>query len=335
MSWFGKKKSLLRGKAFFPVLSVQYSSSGLTLLSSFFSTNKLRELAFGPDSDPTVRGVALYFNISEAEVTECTPQQAKRFRWKKNSGAQEANTKISVFDTRECFTMIRPYDRDAFQFATDILKHRLETVKAERLTVLNERFEVIKILQKEKDVLRESFLAHKRSWINWCWPISAGRQTIDDDTRVPPVDAEYAPIIDCEAMVDQAAHETEVVMGSAIQPIWESFVNQTSSFSKTSNGLNTKKGLSSENEPASTRRRLSIFARLEYGEHICENRSLPHINKGAKKLKTASLERQSEKCWKALMLKQENTHQGGNEWKIVQEHFQNSRSKKVLKIIQN
>jgi hypothetical protein len=302
------------------------------LLSSFSSTTKPRELAFGPDSDPTVRGVALYFNISEADVSECTPQQAKRFRWKRNSGAQEANAKISVFDTRECFTMIRPYDRDAFELATDILKHRLETVKAERLTVLNERFEVIKILQKEKDVLRESFLAHKRSWINWCWPISAGRQTIDDDTRVPPVDAEYAPIIDCEAMVDQATHETEVVKGSAIQPIWESFVSQTTSFSKTSNG-HTKKGLSSENEPNSTR--LSIFARLGNGEPISKNRSLPRITKGAKQPKTASLERQSERCWRSLLLKQENKHQGGNEWKIVQEHFQNSRSKKVLNIIQN
>jgi hypothetical protein len=278
--------------------------------------------------------VALFFNISEADVIECTPQQAKRFRWKRNSGAPEANTKISVFDTRECFAMIRPYDRDAFELATDILKHRLETVKAERLTVLNERFEVIKILQKEKDVLRESFLAHKRSWINWCWPISAGRQTIDDDTRVPPVDAEYAPIIDCEAMVDQAAHETEVVKGSAIQPIWESFVSQTTSFSKTSNGRKTKKGLSSETEPNSTRLRLSIFARLGYGEPISQNRSLPHITKGAKQPKTASLERQSERCWRALLLKQENTHQE-NEWKIVQEHFQNSRSKKVLRIIQN
>jgi hypothetical protein len=322
------------------VLPVQYSTvvqvSRCCLLSFLLLINQPRELAFGPDSDPTVRGVALFFNISEADVIECTPQQAKRFRWKRNSGAPVANTKISVFDTRECFAMIRPYDRDAFELATDILKHRLETVKAERLTVLNERFEVIKILQKEKDVLRESFLAHKRSWINWCWPISAGRQTIDDDTRVPPVDAEYAPIIDCEAMVDQAAHETEVVKGSAIQPIWESFVSQTTSFSNTtSNGHNTKKGLSSETEPNSTRLRLPIFARLGYGEPISKNRSLPHITKGAKQPKTASLERQSERCWRALFLKQENKHQGGNEWKIVQEHFQNSRSKKVLRIIQN
>lgn len=304
------------------------------MLVSFVSfTTFNRELAFGPDSEATVRGVALYFNILEEHVTECTPQQAKRFRFKKNP-SQESKPKTSEFDGRECFTMIRPHDKDAFEFATDILTHRLETVQAERLSVLHERFEVIKTLQKQKEELRETFLAHKRSWINWCWPISAGRQTIDDDTRVPPVDAEYVPIIDSEAMVEQT--ETEAIKGSAIQPIWESFVSQSTAFSKiaTATGQDNSSIWDADVQPSSSRDRLPILARLGHGEPISLDRSLPQITKGTKHSKTSSLDRQSERCWRALLLRQDNKHHG-NEWNIVEEHFQKSRSKKTLRIIQN
>ena len=44
---------------------------------------------------------------------------------------------------------------------------------------------------------------------------------------------------------------------------------------------------------------------------------------------------QSERCWRALLLKDADAEQAAtNEWEIVLEHFQKSRSRRVLTIIQ-
>jgi hypothetical protein len=42
----------------------------------------------------------------------------------------------------------------------------------------------------------------------------------------------------------------------------------------------------------------------------------------------------SERCWKALLLTSAYPSYEANEWKAVLDHFQNSRSKKVLSILQ-
>lgn len=283
----------------------------------------VREIAFGPDSDPAAREVALWFNIPHYEVLECTPQAAKRFRWKKLNkfDDQRAGNKASPFDTRECFVMIRPHDRDAFQLATDILNHRFQTVKAERLPAIRERFDALKTLKKEKGLLKETFQYQRRSWVEWAWPITKGRQSVDDKTPVPPVDVEYAPIIDEDAMsttLDEAKHP---IKGSSIQPVWDSFISHS---------------IQEMNHKKTQRNRLSIFARLGYGTHFNDDRSLPHITKSSVDLfpNSESIHRASERCWKNLLLIQEEKHHCSNEWEIVREHFENSRSKKVLTIIQ-
>lgn len=304
----------------------------------------VREIAFGPDSDNTVREVALWFNIPEREVTECNPQLAKRYRWKKApkfDDQRALDKRPSVFDSRECFIMIRPFERDAFDLATKILCHRFETVKAERLTTLKERFETLKTLQSHKDDLQETFQNHKRSWVTWAWPINTGRQSVDHDTPVPQVDSHYNPLLDEEAMERAilAAPDDEVdpVKGSAIEPIWASFVS--TDFDR----------IESEDlipAPASSHCRLSIFEKLAEGLKVCPNRSLPHISRSfpealsrdkerkSKPIKSDQVpDRQSEQCWKALLLKESHTF-GSNEWQIVREHFQNARCKKVLNIIQ-
>jgi len=319
-------------------------------INAFNSKNSqhvlVREIAFGPDSDTTVRGVALWFNIPEHKVSECSPQQAKRYRWKKAPKFDDQRAlekKPSVFDSRECFHMIRPIERDAFDLATSILRHRHAIVNAERLATLSERFDALKELQKEKDDLQEIFHNHKRSWAHWAWPINTGRQSVEHDTPVPPVDGWYNPMLDQDAMEKAMCagpeEQVEPVKGSAIESIWESFV------------LTKLQGPEVEDpapaQGSSRRYRLSIFARLAEGEQICPDRNLPHIirsslsfvskNQGhkAKAFQSAPCpSRQSELCWKALMLKQEATHASSNDWEEVRAHFQNARCKKVLNILQ-
>lgn len=280
----------------------------------------VRELAFGPDSDSTVRGVALWFNIPENEVSECTPQQAKRFRWRKKPTLDEQQMmakRPSIFDSRECFTMVRPCDRDAFAFAHEILQHRHDTIRAERLsTLMSERFEALKELRKQKEVLQKTFQNHKRHWMHWAWPISIGRQCIDNDTPVPPVDGHYKPLLDEEALLEKKASllllledsknnrnnhyreeekeemEWEPVKGAAIEPIWNSFVTSCSlelQFSSSDENAAPpprprpndvpRNSREQQQEPPFRRRRLPIFAKLADGEEVCLDQSLPHILK--------------------------------------------------------
>jgi hypothetical protein len=64
-------------------------------------------------------------------------------------------------------------------------------------------------------------------------------------------------------------------------------------------------------------------------------RNLPHIlNEKSRNNGNVRYSKVSEQCWRSLLLKQENSHESANEWEIVREHFENSRSKKVLSILQ-
>jgi hypothetical protein len=182
-----------------------------------------REIAFGPDSDPAVRGPSLWFNIMERDVTICTPQQAKRYRWKKaptpNTKKNDEVKKCSVFESRECIVMIRPLDNDAFQLTTDILRHRMEVLKTERLASLRDRFDSLKALELEKVRLEEVFRNQRLHWVTWMWPVSLGRDEVDETTPVPPVESHYVPRI---------KEASEGMVGSAVAPIWNSFASTIS-----------------------------------------------------------------------------------------------------------
>lgn len=184
----------------------------------------VREIAFGPDSEPTVRGVALWFNIDEDTVQLCTPQQAKRFRWKRGI-KKEGDKKISasVFDVLDNFVMIRPHDSDAFDLSTDMMKHRLEVLKAERISNMKQRYEALRKLASKKKILQERFVNHKRDWIAWAWPINVGREKVDKNTPVPPVDGKYE-LPGKKIKKDEDSSENSVQMGSAVRRIWDTFL---------------------------------------------------------------------------------------------------------------
>lgn len=216
-----------------------------------------REIAFGPDCDPSVRGVSLWFHIDEEDVTVCTPQQAKRFRWKKGikpnkneldatdqNRAVNAGQKPSAFDSQaqlESFPMLRPQDPDAYDLVTDILKHRLAVLRAERICSMKERFESLKHLESKKCDLQLRFEHMQRTWTSWAWPVNIGREFVDRRTPVPAVDGFYkindpkicsgneaatSILIQNTGIVDDPDNSDNIGVqrGTIIPRIWTSFV---------------------------------------------------------------------------------------------------------------
>jgi hypothetical protein len=189
----------------------------------------VRELAFGPDSDTSVRGVALWFNIDDARVVECTPAQAKRYRFKrgKSKKDQEEVAAPSVFDQLDCFEMIRPNDAAAFHLATDILRHRLAFLRTESIGAMRERYDELGAREKEKEQLKRRFEALRSHWILWAWPINEGRAKVDKNTYVPKVDGTYsfprAPSDPYESLDD--IEDDDRNFGRNSRNVWLSFVN--------------------------------------------------------------------------------------------------------------
>lgn len=293
---------------------------------------EVHEVAFGPDGDSSVRGVRLVFGIEENDISLCTPAQAKRFRWKRSSSKKDdkdKEAKPSVFDTMDSFEMVRPHDADAYDLTTDILKNRLAVLKAERITNMRERYEALKALEADKQSLQERFTAIREHWQAWSWPVSAGRDKVDKSTPVPQVDGKY----EFSKQQSSLAKAAAVASGRNARNIWHSFASHN--FDAPLEPIPPPEPDSSINKSGI---RLPIFQRLSHGDEVAVDRTLPHISRGyleSDKHESTVTESQAatqeEHCWKALLLSDIDR----NEWEIVREHFEKSRSKKILSIIQS
>lgn len=268
----------------------------------------VHEIAFGPDSDPTVRGVALWFNIKESDVVVCTQQQAKRFRWKKpGSSTKKRAEKPSVFDSDlvESFPMVRPHDAAAYHLVTEMLKHRLASLKRELTVNLKERHDHLEKLEAQRHHLKERFANQRRSWMAWAWPTTLGRMIVDANTPVPSIEGPYA-------FDDNESHAKRV---------WESFVDHLDNEGVQPNIDGSNVG---------SKRRFELFRRLACGISVDDScTGIPHII-AHRAHPTEIYGSDQEKCWKALLTRNNKD----DVWKIVRDHFENSRSRKVLSMVQ-
>ena len=81
--------------------------------------------------------------------------------------------------------------------------------------------------------------------------------------------------------------------------------------------------------------RLCVFKRLAEGSSFPGRKSLPHITESDDGFEvTGSHALQGRRCWKSLLLNPSSGNEY-NEWDVVSGHFQNSRSRKVLTILQS
>lgn len=290
----------------------------------------VREVAFGPDCDPSVRGVSLFFNIPDDAVVQCTPQQAKRFRWRKGkknkNKSKNKDESSSSMDRLESFLMVRTCDPDSFSFTTAVLEHRLAVLKArdgeKRLRSL-----LARELNKEKKILQTRFSALNVDWETWAWPSHNGNGDIlDEDTPVPKVDMEYSAPLSTDGPV---------------AAIWDDFT----SFMESSPQRNGSDGTAAA-AVVREKKRLSVFPDLTEERSLTTTSLpdgcslLPHITK--RQHITADSKKHSESvtnCWKSLLLVQnddddEESDQEQDVWSIVQDHFKKARTVKTLSIVQ-
>jgi hypothetical protein len=243
----------------------------------------VREIAFGPDSDPTVRGVALWFGISDDDVTVCTPQQAKRFRWKRplrsrsNTPSPTGNMKSNKtspmsFDTKDCFFMTRPYDTDAYNLVSGMLYHRLGVLRTKRIPqqMMTDRSVALETLTKHDAQLRNLFEHLVQYWTTWAWPVNEGRDHVDANTPAPPIDSKYWHHGAPDTGSDDDLSSLGTSSDSIVKRIWESFV--AAGF-----GDAQQKNPSDDDETASTKgagskRRLAVFEALSGGASLSDDR---------------------------------------------------------------
>ena len=213
----------------------------------------VREIAFGPDSDPSAsREVSLWFDLPESEITQCTPQQAKRYRWRKRprtktdsaqsnhhesspAGTQRSSRFSSTgnakqaargFEGRASFVMVRPIDPDAYELATGILRHRLAFLQARRNRNTKDRtIRLEAVLGEKYTILAAHYDALTMHWKKWAWPVTASRGVVTDDTPVPKVDGLYEPTSAGNPVANEEDTDTVDHTDRMSVTIWNSFVS--------------------------------------------------------------------------------------------------------------
>jgi len=305
----------------------------------------VRELAFGPDVDPSVRGVSLYFNLPLSAITVCTAQQAKRYRWKKRmpnwTTTMTTTTTSSLLDGMDSFPMIRSHDVILFGLQTRALQHRLAVLQAENGLDLHRRHAATAQLRQVKQQLQRDWNAWKCSVQMWSWPPK--RVVLDRKTPVPAVDGDYIPpetsVVaslwsTCRTAPWKESDDDGWVRLFVISLLFSSLTHTPQNISHEhvfdeASPLVLMRKSPLPIRPSSTSP-ISILRQLSQGMSISPDRHLPHIHRKylpPRPARPASY----DACWKALLLQSSTNN---NDWAIVHEHFSKSRSKKVLSIIQ-
>ena len=228
-------------------------------------------------------------------------------------------------------------DSKAFFLAKKALEHRFAFLKAERLISIRERKTALEKFEQQDLLLGERLANLQQHWESWNYPEASGRPPIDENTPVPPADVQYNPgeIVASEKTFHQSKR------------MWNSFLSTLNALkyndcvpmnvaNDTPNGASYFLG--DFHPKTRSNGRLGIFVQLGSGQGIDqEDRSLPHIQPSNITKKRGgqpkdSYLRQSERCWKSLLLEEKEAEW---EWDAVVEHFTNaSRSQKVLNIVQ-
>lgn len=185
----------------------------------------VREISFGSLSCPNERPLALWFNIPDECVNKCTLQQIRRNKRTKrqlsskqgqqhtlDSQSDFSNSQLCYADVlknsnkrgycRSCpksfddvtygiekpLYVTKPTCEDAYMLVTDILIHRLDILRRQ---IPKTQATVNGVLMSEEGRISQRFHSLHRHYSLFHWPIHDGRDSIDDETPVPPSVTNY------------------------------------------------------------------------------------------------------------------------------------------------
>lgn len=199
------------------------------------------EVAFGPIGDPNSKPLSICFNIPTSEMSKCTPQQAKRHKRTRNRtqkamqrernmsptfsststsgeffiGSSDEGVRDYESSDTPPFYENQPLDVNAFDLVSDILKHRAQVLMTKTVPGL---LDLEKKISRDDKILRFRFENQFRFWATWAWPLTLGRDQVDESTQVPPVGGIYSFKI--EPLRQQSIQYAKLATGF----IWLSFV---------------------------------------------------------------------------------------------------------------
>ena len=173
------------------------------------------EIVFGPVADPNARQISVCFNIPTNKIYKCSPQQAKRYKRSRNRAQRLLHKErayappLSSKDKRESnaipsknnegsdsfdsqpippFFENQPRDSDAFDLVSDIMLFRVRML-------MNNNYPGLCLdesLYQEELELNHRFQSQMRFWMTWSWPFCNGRDKVNAETQIPPVNGMYS-----------------------------------------------------------------------------------------------------------------------------------------------
>lgn len=177
------------------------------------------EIVFGPAGDPSVTPLSVWFDILPSHIIPCTNKQAKRHKrsrhrlkkiWKQNKDISSwvthsvsqtnAHSKHIISTRIAPFYHYQPDDDSAFDLVSGILRQRLAMLKfmARNNDTSNSMRQIKLFLRAEEHRLKAIFVSLRRFWMTWSWPVMSLKESIDDNSDVPPVNAKYQFSTECK-----------------------------------------------------------------------------------------------------------------------------------------
>eukprot|EP00550_Attheya_septentrionalis_P011756 CAMPEP_0198303878 /NCGR_PEP_ID=MMETSP1449-20131203/57113_1 /TAXON_ID=420275 /ORGANISM="Attheya septentrionalis, Strain CCMP2084" /LENGTH=887 /DNA_ID=CAMNT_0044006385 /DNA_START=658 /DNA_END=3321 /DNA_ORIENTATION=- len=266
----------------------------------------VHSIAFGPVGDPSVPGVALWFNIPDGDLVQCTVAEAKkskRSHHRLRKKARSSPIRSSLPNSNDAtspkhlgFKRIEssgipmlhihePLDDCAFDLVTQILMHRMGILSLEAGR-LGDKPEVIKHgLDMQSRHLKSCFESQRRYWMTWSWPVNP-HGSVGNETDAPPIDGVYICDTNYASFKSELFHGADDGVGEPVlergtkrtlEYIWKSF---TANQELLRSGTALQKQEETPKKPLSLLKpkRLPFFRSLTQGLiRRGKTRRLPHI----------------------------------------------------------
>ena len=195
--------------------------------------------------------MSIWFDIPPSDIIPCTPQMVKRFKRARGKYQQQQQRQIASgkqsdapfpplpfhvniveSTSNESFNTVlyQPFfymnlalnDNASKDLIKSILLHRIHFLR------FHDSFRFIEnctMLSIEEQKLQKKFWDLKDGMNKWSWPVAQGRETVDENTKIPECNALYCLRSEKqEKKPGNGMQGTNTVADGYVAPLWASFV---------------------------------------------------------------------------------------------------------------